>query len=253
MPAGTQCPYSHERPRGLNAYVFERSGGSWMAGQTLVGDVLGEHVVEEQHAPDREREEVHVGVQPALGIQGRIPRDQGRTSAVVQRSIRPAPSRRPIQGGVGRHSQPRTPRTAQTPAEGEDAEVPWLLERVPFDTPLGRDLAELDRRTRTGADALAYWDSWRARGQRIERRRLRTRNAIIHGGPLSPTTVDSVALFAEHLASQALITSLDAKLEGKTIASYFQRQQRRIADMRRRLESNDPSDPPGDILFVNSP
>jgi hypothetical protein len=131
------------------------------------------------------------------------------------------------------------------------AEAPWLLERVPLDTPLGRDLTELDRRTRTGADALAYWDSWQARGQRIERRRLRTRNAIIHGGPLSPATVDSVALFAEHLASQALITSLDAKLEGKTIASHFQHQQARITDMRRRLQQDDPNDPPGDILFIH--
>jgi hypothetical protein len=131
------------------------------------------------------------------------------------------------------------------------AEVPWLLERVPLDTPLGRDLAELDRHTRTGPDALAYWDAWQERGKRIEARRLRTRNAIIHGGPLSPATVDSVALFAEHLASQALITSLDAKLEGKTIASYFQHQQRRIADMRRRLQRDDPNDPPGDILFLH--
>jgi hypothetical protein len=130
------------------------------------------------------------------------------------------------------------------------AEVPWLLERVPHDIPLGQDLAELDRHTRTGPEALAYWDSWQVRGQRIERRRLRTRNAIIHGGPLSPATVDSVALFAEHLASQALITSLDAKLEGKTIASYFQYQQRRIADMRCRLQRDDPNDPAGDILFV---
>ncbi|HEY5287697.1 MAG TPA: hypothetical protein VIJ50_11390 [Solirubrobacteraceae bacterium] len=130
------------------------------------------------------------------------------------------------------------------------AEVPWLLERIPLNTKLGRDLKELDNRTRTGADALAYWDFWQARGQLIERRRLRTRNAIIHGGPLSPATVDSVALFAEHLASQALITSLDAKLEGKTIASYFQHRQRLIADMRCRLQRDDPNDRAGDILFA---
>jgi hypothetical protein len=129
------------------------------------------------------------------------------------------------------------------------AEVPWLLERVPADTRLGRDLAELDRRTRTGAAALCYWDAWRERGKRIELRRLRTRNAIIHGGPLSPATVDSVALFAEHLASSALITSLDAKLAGKTIASYFRERQARLAEMRGRLSREDPNHPPGEILF----
>jgi hypothetical protein len=131
------------------------------------------------------------------------------------------------------------------------AEVPWLLERVPLDCPLGRDLGELDRRTRSGADALAYWDSWQARGERIEIRRLRTRNAIIHGGPLSPATVDSVALFAEHVASQAVITSLDAKLAGKTIPSHFQDRHARITDMRRRLRRDDPHDPPARILFVD--
>lgn len=130
------------------------------------------------------------------------------------------------------------------------AEVPWLLERVPHDLPLGQDLVELDRHTRTGHDALAYWDEWQERGKRIEVRRLRTRNAIIHGGPLAPRTVGSVSLFAEHIASQALITSLDAKLAGKTITSYFQAQHARVADMRRRLERDAPNDPPGVVLFV---
>lgn len=129
------------------------------------------------------------------------------------------------------------------------AEVPWLLVRVPSDSPLGRDLAELDRRTRTGAAALEYWDAWRARGQQIETRRLRTRNAIIHGGPLAAATVESVVLFAEHLASEALIPSLDAKLAGKTIAGHFQGRRARIAEMERRLRLDDPSDRPGDILF----
>jgi hypothetical protein len=130
------------------------------------------------------------------------------------------------------------------------AEVPWLLERVPHDLPLGQDLVELDRHTRTGHDALAYWDEWQERGKRIEARRLRTRNAIIHGGPLAPRTVGSVALFAEHIASQALITSLDGKLAGKTISGYFQAQHARVADMRRRLERDAPNDPPGVVLFV---
>ena len=97
--------------------------------------------------------------------------------------------------GLGKH-----PRAVTTSALV--AEVPWLLERVPLDTPLGQDLAELQRCTRTGADALAYWDSWQARGERIEVRRLRTRNAIIHGGPLAPGTVDSVVLFARSLSSR---------------------------------------------------
>jgi hypothetical protein len=129
------------------------------------------------------------------------------------------------------------------------AEVPWLLARVPAENPLGQDLAELDRRTRTGAAALEYWQGWRARGQLIEARRLRSRNAIIHGGPLSRATVEQVVLFAEHLASEALIPSLDAKLAGKTIAGHFADRLARVAEMERRLRRDDPADPPGEILF----
>lgn len=131
------------------------------------------------------------------------------------------------------------------------AEVPWLLERVPINTPLGRDLEELNRRTRTGKAALAYWDTWRATGERIELRRLRTRNAIIHGGPLAPATVKEVVLFAEHLASRALITSLDAKLAGKSIASHFQDRRAQFVDMQRRLRRDDPNERSADILFPN--
>ena len=36
--------------------------------QTWIVDLFGEHIVEEQYAPDREREEVHVGVQATLGV-----------------------------------------------------------------------------------------------------------------------------------------------------------------------------------------
>ncbi len=69
------------------------------------------------------------------------------------------------------------------------------------------------------------------------------------GGPLAPATVDQVVLFAEHLASEALITSLDAKLAGKTIAGHFGDRLARVAEMQRRLRLDDPDDPPGEIIF----
>jgi hypothetical protein len=129
------------------------------------------------------------------------------------------------------------------------AEVPWLLERVPLDTTLGEALTELASRIGTGADALSYWQSWRARGERIEGRRARTRNAIIHGGPLPPATVDRVVVFAESLASIALVASLDAKLAGKSIAVHFNDRKARLPDMRRRLTRPGPDDLPGHVLF----
>ncbi len=71
----------------------------------------------------------------------------------------------------------------------------------------------------------------------------------VDGGPLAPATVDQVVLFAEHLASEALITSLDAKLAGKTIAGHFGDRLARVAEMQRRLRLDDPDDPPGEIIF----
>lgn len=129
------------------------------------------------------------------------------------------------------------------------AKVPWLLERVPANTRLGQNLAELDHRTRNGAAALCCWDAWREPSKRIELRHLRTRNAIFQGGLLSPATVHSVALFAERPTSSGLITRLDARLAGGTIASYFRDRQARLAEMRRRLFREDPNDPPDEILF----
>jgi len=133
------------------------------------------------------------------------------------------------------------------------AETPWLLERVPGDTLLGQALQELHDQIQTGAVALSSWESWQKRGEGIEDRRARTRNAIMHGGPLSPATVDRVVLFAESLATLALASSLNAKLAGKSIAAHFSAQQARANNMRKRLELDHPQDPPAEVLFGGDP
>jgi hypothetical protein len=58
---------------------------------------------------------------------------------------------------------------------------------------------------------------------------------------LAPDTVASVTLFAEHLASQALITSLHAKLAGKDLVDHFLNRQEQIETTRDRLRRNEPS------------
>ena len=54
---------------------------------------------------------------------------------------------------------------------------------------------------------------------RMEARRLRTRNALVHGGPLAPATVEAVAAFAEHLAGEALAACIEGRLLGNDLTT----------------------------------
>jgi hypothetical protein len=129
---------------------------------------------------------------------------------------------------------------------GVVTEVDWLLARVPEDGPLRKDLLALKRRTVTGQATNRWWDETCVHATRIERRRQRTRNALMHGGPQTPATVDSVVAFAEHIAVDALYASLEGKLLGQDLIDYFLDRRKQVADMRSRLRRGDP---PGDVLF----
>jgi hypothetical protein len=83
-------------------------------------------------------------------------------------------------------------------------ETQWILERLPTESEAARMLSKLAHRTASGKATADWWDQLCAEAIRMEERRLRTRNALVHGGPLAPATVDAVAVFAEHLAGEAL-------------------------------------------------
>lgn len=89
------------------------------------------------------------------------------------------------------------------------SETQWLLQRVPADSRPGKLLTELDQLTQTGRATATWWDRLRRQAETVERRRFRTRNALMHGGPLAPATVEAVAEFAENLASESLAASIE--------------------------------------------
>jgi hypothetical protein len=125
-------------------------------------------------------------------------------------------------------------------------ETQWLIERLPADSDAARQVTKLAQRTTNGQATAAWWDELCKEALRIETRRLRTRNALVHGGPLAPATVDAVAAFAEYLAGEALAACIEGRLLGHDLIDYFLDRDRRIADIRARLKQGAK---PSDALF----
>ena len=130
------------------------------------------------------------------------------------------------------------------------SESQWLLKRLPADSQAAERLTELDRLTRTGQAAAAWWNRLCDHAGKVEKRRSRTRNALMHGGPLAPGTVTSVAEFADNLASEALAACIEGMLLGQDSIDYFLDRRSRAADMRARLSRGDA--PPA-VLFAEAP
>jgi hypothetical protein len=94
-------------------------------------------------------------------------------------------------------------------------ETQWLIERLPADSDAARQITKLADRTANGKARAAWWDELCKEALRMEAGRLRTRNALVHGGPLAPATVEAVAVFAEHVAGEALAACIEGRLLGK--------------------------------------
>jgi hypothetical protein len=82
-------------------------------------------------------------------------------------------------------------------------------------------LRDLHEHTRTPAARRSWHEALIETSQRAERRRRRTRNALVHGGPLVDATVDAVVKFAEQLAFTALGECLTARLTGTDLIDHF--------------------------------
>lgn len=136
----------------------------------------------------------------------------------------------------------------QVNLRGVLTETRWLLERVPESSNAARQLSKLAERTATGHATSKWWDRLCEHGRRIEARRLRTRNSLVHGGPLAPATVESVVMFAEHLAGEALAACVEARLRGDDLVEYFLNRDDRLTGIRAQLNAG--ANPP-DVLFWN--
>jgi hypothetical protein len=125
-------------------------------------------------------------------------------------------------------------------------ETKWILERLPAHNNTALQISKLAERTATGKATADWWNQLCEEALRIEARRLRTRNALVHGGPLAPATVEAVAAFAEHLAGEALAACVEGRLLGQDLIDYFLDRNRRLADIRTQLKQGAK---PSDVLF----
>jgi hypothetical protein len=72
----------------------------------------------------------------------------------------------------------------------------------------------------------------------LERRRRRTRNGLVHGGPLTSKTVESVVDFAEGLAVTALGASIEGRLlERRDLVDHFLTERSRYERAQHRLRN----------------
>lgn len=76
--------------------------------------------------------------------------------------------------------------------------------------------------------------------ERHEARRRRTRNSLVHGGPLALRTVEATVDFAESLAVYSLGDCIEGRLSGKDLVDYFLEQRALRDNIYRRLGSGDP-------------
>jgi len=129
------------------------------------------------------------------------------------------------------------------PERGQRIDVPRFLihldhvaaaiEAAPYllNPALPLRLAGLKERSATKVARKAWLAELLATFNRAEARRLRTRNLLVHGGPLSTGTTDAVVGFAEGLAFHALGESIEGRLAGTDLVDHFLARREEYAGM----------------------
>jgi hypothetical protein len=116
----------------------------------------------------------------------------------------------------------------------------WLHGRLPPGSRASAHMERIAESLRSGRTAAAWLARLRKEALISESRRARTRNALMHGGPIAEATVDAVLPFAEYMAAEAAHHALEAQLEGVDISDYFIGQAKKLRRMSARLAAGDP-------------
>lgn len=118
----------------------------------------------------------------------------------------------------------------------------WIGARVEPGGEASRSISDLGPRLRTGKATAAWLNDICEVARGHEARRSRTRNALMHGGPVALATVEQVLPFAERMAAQALGALVDAGLDGTPFVDAVIEQTENIRRARRRLKNNERPD-----------
>ncbi len=118
----------------------------------------------------------------------------------------------------------------------------WLREHVQSDGDVYRRIDETAHRLSSGPAAAKWFDDLCTAALANERRRSRTRNALMHGGPLAEATVTAVLPFAEYMASEAIGHTVESQLDGVDTTDFFLTRAANLRRMRRRLKVGEDPD-----------
>jgi hypothetical protein len=112
----------------------------------------------------------------------------------------------------------------------------WLVPRLPIGDRAWRRAHEIGADATDGKRMGAWFGRLVADGRRLEGRRTRTRNALMHGGPASDEIIEAVLPFAEHLANEAVARSFLGSIEGRdpleTFAQHDALIRRAVSDLK---------------------
>ena len=100
-------------------------------------------------------------------------------------------------------------------------QIDWLLALLPAGHPPEARLRAVRDKTVAGQATAAWWDKLAGDFMRIERRANRTRNALVHGGPIASRTVDAVVNFREAIARDAMAGAIYALMRDVNPVDHF--------------------------------
>jgi hypothetical protein len=114
----------------------------------------------------------------------------------------------------------------------------WVRDRVAPGADAQIAIQRLAPKLRTGKAAAAWFDELCETARQHEARRSRTRNALVHGGPVAESTVTQTLPFAERMASLALHALVNASLDGVPFVEAVVDQTQHLRLAKRQLDDN---------------
>jgi hypothetical protein len=125
----------------------------------------------------------------------------------------------------------------------------WLIEQHHADTEIGDYLRELRQRLADGPAAAAWIDDLCDELKTRNARAVRTRNVVVHGGPMVTAVAKTVVGIQDALGKQALDWVIDGLAAGKTLPDVFAEHRTRYIDALGRLRAN--GDPNAGLTAVS--
>jgi len=205
----------------LSGRIIEQAA-NWA--DVSVGDLVGEHLAPAWAISRMAADLSHAGAAAVLGLPGA----NGLACAEQQRQTFLDQSR----ALLDERRERGRPRARPWEVLGR---LDWLVDQHPAKTEIGDCLCELRQRLHDGQSAVAWIDELLDEAATLNARALRTRNVIVHGGPLIADVAGTVVGLRDALASQALEWVMDALVASRPLPAAFGDHRARYAALRERL------------------